>query len=263
MIRKDLSVAIIQSELVWENKAANLTHFEEKISQVGECDLIILPEMFSTGFSMRPEKLAEETESSLKWIRKLSDSSGAAICGSVMVFDNGQYFNRLLFVEPTGKFYHYDKRHLFTMGSESKQYSAGKDRLIINYLGWKILPLVCYDLRFPVFSRNDCNYDLLLYVANWPARRAHHWKSLLLARAIENQCYVAACNRVGIDGNGVEHSGDSMMIDCWGNVLQHAENKSTILKASFSSAELTVTREKFPVLNDSDDFEADWKGGQE
>lgn len=258
MTKKDLTVAVLQADLVWENKAANLSRFEERMAQLPACDLVLLPEMFSTGFSMNPERLAEETEKSLHWMSLQARQIGAALCGSVMVLENGQYFNRLLFVEPSGKHHPYDKRHLFTMGSEPEHYSAGKDRLLVDYLGWKILPLVCYDLRFPVFSRNDCQYDLLLYVANWPARRASHWKTLLAARAIENQCYVAACNRVGKDGNEVDHSGDSMIIDCWGQPLQHSAGKEETLLATLSMAELQSTREKFPVLNDRDDFRGDW-----
>jgi len=259
MKKNKIRVQIIQSSLKWEDSEANLFSFEERLLELGPGDLVLLPEMFSTGFSMNPEKTADENEHVLNWMKSMAALHKKALCGSVVVRDAGLHFNRLYFVQPNGDYQHYDKRHLFTMGDEPNHYTAGKERIVIEYLGWKILPLVCYDLRFPVFSRNDIGYDLLLYVANWPEKRAHHWKSLLLARAIENQCYVAACNRVGEDGNGVGHSGDSCLINFKGDILSSLAIDSGILEADLDYDMLLEARSKFPVLPDADSFSADWK----
>jgi omega-amidase len=258
MIKDLLNVHVVQSDLVWENEQANLSHFEHCLSKIQNADLIILPEMFSTGFSMRPELFADAEGRVLNWMKQQATKSGAAICGSVMLRENNKHFNRLYFVQPNGQFAQYDKRHLFTLGKENNHYEKGNSRLIVDYLGWKIVPLICYDLRFPVFSRNDVQYDLLIYVANWPERRANHWRSLLPARAIENQCYLAACNRIGHDGNNANHSGDSIILDFKGDALTQATQRAGTLNASCSLSELHEARKNFPVLQDQDVFKKDW-----
>lgn len=259
MKKEILSIKIVQTKLIWEDEKANLSAFESLIRSGKKSDLVLLPEMFATGFSMKPETFADESGRVLKWMQNMATNTGQALCGSAMVEEAGNYFNRLYFVKPDGDYAQYDKRHLFTMGQESEHYSAGKSRIIVEYLGWKILPLVCYDLRFPVFSRNNLEYDILLYVANWPEVRATPWQILLKARAMENQAYVLACNRVGMDGNGVNHSGDSAVINFRGEVLTSHSGGEKILEADLSYAELLEARDIFPVLRDKDDFSADWK----
>lgn len=259
MKKSKINVQIIQSTLIWEDMDANLIWFDSRLAELGPADLVLLPEMFATGFSMNPEKTADAKAHVLNWMKAMAHHHNKALCGSVVVRENKSHYNRLYFVQPDGVFHQYDKRHLFTMGDEPNHYSAGKERLVIDYLGWKILPLVCYDLRFPVFSRNDIGYDLLLYVANWPAKRAHHWKALLLARAIENQCYLAACNRVGNDGNEVGHNGDSSIIDFKGNIRSSLALEAGVLEAELDYDTLLEARSKFPVLPDADSFSADWK----
>lgn len=262
-MKKDiLSVKILQKTLVWEDENANLIAMEEQLSASGKADLVLLPEMFATGFSMRPELYADRSGRILHWMQEMAQKTEQAICGSAMVEEGGKYFNRLYFVKPDGEFGQYDKRHLFTMGQEPGHYSAGQKRLLVTYLGWKILPLVCYDLRFPVFSRNDVGYDILLYVANWPEVRSLHWDTLLKARAIENQAYVLACNRVGLDGNGIAHRGGSAVINFRGEVITTCSGEEKALEGSLSHSELLEAREKFPVLRDADTFSSDWKEGE-
>src|SRR5882757_6480218 len=222
-----LSFTTIQTDLFWEDKAANLQMLEEKISSINtKTEVVILPEMFSTGFSMRPEILAETMEGeTIAWMKRISAENGIILTGSVMIQEEDNYFNRLVWMLPNGQYGYYDKHHLFAFGNEDEHYSAGNKRLIASVKGWRINLLVCYDLRFPVWARqqmkedNDHEYDVLIYVANWPQRRSHAWKTLLCARAIENQCYVIGTNRVGTDGNNIYHSGNSMVIDPLGEVL--------------------------------------------
>lgn len=259
MKKDSLKVQVFQQELVWEDVDANLLAFERALMDSSSADLALLPEMFSTGFSMRPEQMADGTGKVLNWMIAQSQKHSRALCGSTMVEQGGLFYNRLYFVKPNGEYQQYDKRHLFTMGEEPAHFTAGKERILIDYLGWKILPLICYDLRFPVFSRNDIGYDILIYVANWPEKRAHHWNSLLQARAIENQSYVLACNRIGLDGHVNSHSGDSSIIDYKGEILAKGANETVVLEAVISHSELTEAREKFPVLADADSFSADWK----
>lgn len=254
-----LKISIIQKSLHWEQEEENLRDLGLQIGQLQGTDLILLPEMFATGFSMDAKSLADGTNRGLNWMKEQAAKNGAAVCGSLMVEEGGRYFNRLYFVEPGGRVHSYNKRHLFTYGGEEKVYEPGRDRLIVEYKGWKICPLVCYDLRFPVFSRNDVKYDLLIYVANWPERRASHWKTLLKARAIENQCYLAACNRVGEDGNGMNHSGDSVILDFMGEAMEELSGREGILTAQIEKRPLDDWRSKFPVLGDADGFTADWK----
>jgi predicted amidohydrolase len=254
-----LVVTLIQSTLHWENISANLEMFSKKIDAITETtDLIILPEMFSTGFSMSPETFAEDMNgSTVNWMREKAKQKNAVICGSFMCKDHGSFYNRLIWMRPDGTFSKYDKRHLFSIGLEHEHYTAGSEKLIELVKGWKVCPLVCYDLRFPVWSRRTvaADYDLLIYVANWPERRAFHWKTLLLARAIENQAFVIGLNRVGLDANDVSHSGDSVLIDPRGLVLSsleaNADGNETIV---IEKTGLIEYRSQFPAINDADDF---------
>lgn len=252
----NITISAIQADLVWENKAANLQKFEALAETIPFTDLIVLPEMFSTGFSMNGSILAETMDGiTVEWMKKLAAKKNAAICGSVIIANQGHFFNRFIFAEPNGKLSHYDKRHLFTMGNESDFYTAGNQRIIISYRGFRILPLICYDLRFPVWSRNQNDYDLLIYTANWPAPRRHAWKTLLQARAIENQSYLIAVNRTGEDANGIRYCGDSLIIDAKGKITaQLPDNHEGVITETFSLESLQQFRKKFPVLNDADVF---------
>lgn len=253
----NLFVSCIQSNLEWENKELNFLNFERKIQQLPEeTRLVILPEMFTTGFSMKPEHLSESmNEKSVEWLKMQSQKSGKIIIGSIIINESGKNYNRLLAVFPDGTIQKYDKRHLFRMGNEHAHYSKGNDKLIFTSDEWHICPLVCYDLRFPVWSRNKSDYDLLIYIANWPESRSYAWKSLLVARAIENEVYVIGVNRVGTDGEGTKFSGDSMIIDPHGKIIVQAEPfKEQFLNAELSLDELNNFRKKFPVYLDADDF---------
>jgi len=255
-----MKITLLQSNLIWENKEANIDAFEKQIQAIKEdTDLIILPEMFTTGFSMQPELWAENhLGSTLSKMQEWASDTNAAILGSFIVKVDQKYYNRAYFVSPDQTFQFYDKRHLFRMAKEDKHYSSGEKHLIIDYKGWKILPLICYDLRFPVWSRNTMNYDLLIYIANWPERRSLPWKTLLKARAIENLSFVAGVNRIGKDGNGVEHSGDSALIDFKGeeisNIKPHTQQSETI---EINQTELIQFRKKFPAHIDADNFTID------
>ena len=255
---QNLNVAIVQTHLHWEDKKANLLLFDTYISTLKEkkLDVIVLPEMFTTGFSMQPKKFAErETESdTLRWMQQKAKATNAALCGSFMVEENTNYYNRLYWVKPDGHFFSYNKRHLFSLAKEDEHYTAGVEKIIVEWRGWKICPLICYDLRFPVWSRNTENYDLLIYVANWPERRAHPWQSLLVARAIENQSYCIGVNRTGFDGNQIYHSGDSSIIDFEGNILYQKKDENDIFIVSLSLQNQMGFRQDFPFLKDKDSF---------
>lgn len=252
-----MKLTLLQSNLVWEDKSKNLDAFERQILSVEEdTDLIVLPEMFTTGFSMQPSLWAEpHLGDTFQKMQVWAEKKQAAILGSFIVEENHQYFNRAYFVFPDGNYQFYDKRHLFRMAKEDQYYSEGTQRLVVEYKGWKILSLICYDLRFPVWSRNNLDYDLLIYIANWPERRALPWQVLLKARAIENLAYVAGVNRIGKDGNGVEHSGDSALIDFKGEILSsiapHQPQSETL---KLSKTDLNKFRERFPVHLDADTF---------
>ncbi len=256
MLEQNITIMGVQADLLWENSEANLTRLEELILADNRAvDVIILPEMFATGFTMNPQQFAAtENGAEIKWLRKIAAQKQSAICGSLSFNDNGTFYNRFVWVNPDGKIYHYDKRHLFSFAKENTHYTAGSERIIIEYNGWKICPLICYDIRFPIWSRNDKNnpYDLLIYVANFPQSRIYAWQSLLIARAIENQSYVAGINRVGNDGNGIYHSGDSMIIDPMGIVLQHSENEERLVFQTLSKENLKKTRRYLPFLKDAD-----------
>ena len=265
-----MNVSLIQSNLVWEDREKNLRHFEELLKQLqGDTHLIVLPEMFSTGFSMNPAKVAEAADGpSLQWMKVQSKQCNAVITGSLAVHEDGQYYNRLYWVQPDGSVSTYNKRHLFRMAGEDKQYTAGTERLIVKLNNWMVCPMICYDLRFPVWSRNrfrpaveksssgTWEYDVLLYVANWPEVRQYPWKQLLIARAIENQCYVIGLNRVGKDGNNYNHSGHSLVINPRGEVISNIPlNEEAVSSYTLDMDYLTEFRKNFPVGLDADRFE--------
>jgi predicted amidohydrolase len=254
----DLKVTIIQTNLHWENKEKNLQLFSKKIAaNTVATDVIVLPEMFTTGFSMSPEKFAESMSGeTMSWIKEKAKEKNCVITGSFIVEENGNYFNRLVLVKPDGTYSYYDKRHLFRMADEHRHYDFGKNKLVVEINGWKICPLICYDLRFPVWSRNiKSEYDVLIYVANWPERRSHHWKTLLLARAIENQSYVIGVNRIGNDGNAISHSGDSAVINPRGEIISTTKaNEESVETVKLNYAELVEYRKTFPAALDADNF---------
>ena len=253
-----MKVSILQTKLIWEDIEANFSSIEEQLSKVpADTEIVVLPEMFTTGFSMKPEEFAERYPGkTVEWMQRMAKLKGAAITGSYIANVDGKYFNRMIFALPNGQIHVYDKRHLFRMAEEDKHYSAGDKRVVVTYKGWRILLQVCYDLRFPVWMRNRNDYDLIILVANFPERRRYVWNSLLVARAIENQCYVAACNRVGVDGNGYNHTGDSQVIDAKGTVVALATpNSNQIVTADLSMEALQSFRNDFPVHLDADDFE--------
>ena len=263
---QDLKITLIQSDLHWEDIGANLAMFEEKIWQIGQStDVIVLPEMFTTGFTMKANKLAEHMNMrTFKWMKQMADQTGALVLGSFIATIHDRFYNRLLWMEPGGTFKTYDKRHLFRMGEENQTYSPGESLLIGHWKGWRICPLICYDLRFPVWSRNRWNaalkrpsYDLLLYVANWPLVRVNAWETLLKARAIENLSYVAGVNRVGVDGNGIEYNGQSAIIGPKGDSIFSGQEMETIKTLQISSNSLHAYRDKFPAFMDADDFTID------
>jgi omega-amidase len=254
---RDLNLTLLQSELHWQNPAANRAMFTDQIAQQSDgSDLILLPEMFATGFTMEAAANSEPDDgASAVWLQEMATAHDVALCGSVVIKEDGHYYNRLFWATPDGQLQHYDKRHLFRMAGEHKKYAAGEHKLIVQLGDWRICPLVCYDLRFPVWSRGINEYDLLLYVANWPAARRSAWRTLLPARAVENLCYSAGVNRVGIDGNDVTYVGDSMVADYHGNLLGDAEDKAAALRVTLSLDKLERYREKFPAWKDADQFQ--------
>ena len=257
---EDLKITTIQTHLIWENIDQNLSHFDEKIKSINDhTDIIILPEMFTTGFTMNPEKFAEEHGGKgLQWMQHKAKENNSVFVGSISVKDKTNYYNRLYWVKPDGTYEFYDKRHLFRMGKEDEHYTAGNKKLVIDYKGWKICPLICYDLRFPVWSRNrkEDIYDVLIYVANWPAVRSYPWKQLLISRAIENQVFVVGVNRIGQDGNTIQHSGDSCVLNPRGELISKTmAHEDCIEIISLSYAYLQEFRKSFPVMLDGDEFE--------
>lgn len=251
-----MKISLIQTSLIWENPAANRNNFEKLIHSIAEStDIIVLPEMFASGFTMKPELAAETMDgATIAWMKEMAITKGSAITGSLVIEENGNYYNRLLFVLPDGKIKYYDKRHLFSLAGEDKAYTAGTEKLIVEYRGWRICPLVCYDLRFPVFSRNTEAFDLLLYVANWPSTRLVAWDSLLKARAIENMCYVAGVNRIGQDSNEHEYPGHSQLFDCLGaNVIDPSVTEG-VYTVVLDKENMLETRKKLGFLNDRDNF---------
>jgi len=254
-----LHVAGIQSELHWEDHNANLNDLERLIQKLEDqpVDLIILPEMFTTGFTMNAVQCAEKTEGrSLEWMREQSSRLNAAITGSIIVEEHGLYYNRLYFVGPDGGYKTYDKRHAFSYAGEDKVFEKGTKRLIVEYKGWKICPLICYDLRFPVWSRNTEEFDVLIYVANWPESRIQAWDALLKARAIENLCYTIGVNRIGKDGNQIHYNGHSSIHDPLGQrIAELQDEEAGIVLGRAEKKELENTRNRFRFLDDRDEFE--------
>lgn len=252
----NLKVSLVQTQQFWEDKQANLNHLDQILSSIGETDLIVLPEMFNTSFSMNAESLAEVMDNSeaFSWLKKTASEKASAIYTSFIVKENNAYYNRGIFMLPSGTHYQYDKRQLFSLAGEDQVFSPGKEKVIVEYKGWKILLQICYDLRFPEIQRNELDdfgnpiYDLMLTVANWPQSRSLHWKTLLLARAIENQCYVVGVNRVGTDGNGLVYSGDSAVIDSLGN--ENTIQEETITSIILDKENLNDIRSRIPFLKD-------------
>ena len=262
-----LHVTGIQSSLHWQDKAANLRMFEQKIRALGDhTELVVLPEMFSTGFSMNPEDLAETMDGeTVSWMKRITAEKRIILTGSVIIQEGESYYNRLIWMLPNGSYGYYDKRHLFAYAQEDAHYTPGMKRLIASVKGWRVNLQVCYDLRFPVWARQSNSffhgideavpeYDLLVYVANWPERRIHAWKTLLQARAIENQCYVIGVNRVGIDGNDLKYSGDSMIVDPMGEIISTSSHKEESISALLDKQHLENVRGRLPFLKDADKF---------
>ena len=278
---QDLSVTLIQTDLYWENPTANLANLEEKIALIStQTDLIILPEMFNSGFTMNAKSVAEPMNfTTFKWLRQQAKKANAVITGSFIVKEGDKFFNRLIWMRPDGSYEKYDKRHLFRMGNEHLTFTAGTERIIVELKGWKICPLICYDLRFPVWSRQEGketgereereeretyslltphlsppSYDLLIYVANWPSARSQVWDILLRARALENQSYCIGVNRVGNDGMGLNYTGNSAIIDFKGNPTFYQQNTEVIHSQSLNYQDLIYFRTKFPAYLDADNF---------
>jgi predicted amidohydrolase len=266
-----LTITLIQPNPHWENKKANLAMLAQTIESIKEkTEVVILPEMFSTGFSMQPKLFAEKVDGeTIEWMKKIASSKKIILTGSVIIEEDEKFYNRLIWMLPNAEYGVYDKRHLFAYGDEHNHYSAGTKRLIAQVKGWKINLQVCYDLRFPIWSRQApsqpspkgeekaglLEFDVLIYVANWPERRSTAWKTLLQARAIENQCYVVGVNRVGIDGNNIYHSGDSMVVDPLGEILYHKANEEGVFTYTLQKEKLDEVREKFPFWRDADQFD--------
>lgn len=258
---QELIITIIQTNLKWEDKQANLHMLEQKIGSIKEkTEIVVLPEMFSTGFSMRPEQLAETMEGeTLQWMKRIASAKKIILTGSLIIKEKEKFFNRLIWMLPNGHYGIYDKRHRFAFAGEDQYYTAGDKRLIASVKGWKINLQVCYDLRFPVWSRqqsqtSEPEYDLLIYVANWPEKRITAWKTLVQARAIENQSYVVGVNRTGTDGNDINYSGDSMIVDPLGEILYHRKEEEDIFTIILTKDHLQTVREKFPFWKDADHF---------
>jgi omega-amidase len=252
---ENLKVTLVQSDIVWENVEANLKKYENMLEGLESTDLIILPEMCTTGFSMEIEKLKEPMNGpSIGWMKQLARQKNASVAGSLIIEDAGKVYNRAVWVSPEGAVSTYDKRHLYTMGQENEHYTAGKSKTIIEFRGWKFCPLICYDLRFPVWARNAEDYDVLFFMANWPTPRHHVWKNLLIARSIENQCYCFGVNRLGTDGAGLNYIGDSGYVSPRGFADFMAE-KEGIRTFEISYSELHSFRKSFPLLSDRDTFE--------
>ncbi len=253
----DLALTLIQTKLHWQDPKANRAHFEQLIQGIdGATNVIILPEMFTTGFTMAARGYAEpDSGETLNWMVQQAQQSQAVITGSIITEVQGHFFNRLYWVEPNGSFKYYDKKHLFSYADEDQHFTAGRERLVVEYRGWRICPLICYDLRFPVWSRNNIDYDVLIYIANWPAPRQEAWQTLLKARAIENMSYVAGVNRIGTDGNDHHYAGGSIVYDALGQPLTKNHNNQAFTKSVIlNRLELKHHRQRFGFLNDRDHF---------
>lgn len=260
-MNQPLTITILQTNLLWEDQPANLQRLEQKINGIKEkTEIVVLPEMFNTGFSMRPEILAETMDGeTVQWMKRIARAKRIILTGSLIIKEAGKYYNRLIWMLPDGRYGFYDKRHRFAFAGEDLHFTAGNKRLIASVKGWKINLLVCYDLRFPVWARQQAQeeepeFDLLVYVANWPAKRNTAWKTLLQARAIENQSYVVGVNRVGKDGNEIDYAGDSMIIDPLGEILYQKKDEEDVFTITLEKDHLQTVREKFPFWKDADSF---------
>lgn len=256
-MKEGLKIALIQCDLFWENIVQNKMRIEECLESVQRAEIVFLPELFTTAFSVEATHLAEEMKgATVQWMKDIAERKNVVLCGSIMVSEGGNVYNRLLWVEPNGEVQYYDKRHLFGLAKEDKYFTSGTERLIIDYKNWKICPLICYDLRFPVFSRNNVDYDVAVYLANWPDKRIKAWNTLLHARAMENQAYIIGVNRVGVDGNNANYSGSSQVVSPEGELIVKApDNKEGIIEVSLSKKHLIDCRTKHSFLKDRDPFE--------
>jgi len=252
-----MKIALIQSDLYWEDAPKNKKNFESVINQIdSSTNLIVLPEMFSTGFTMNASEVAETMQGeTVLWMKSMAKQKNCALTGSLIIIENGNYYNRMLFVFPSGEMQYYDKRHLFSLAGENQFYTSGTQKVIVDYMDWKICLQICYDLRFPVFARNVENYDLLLYVANWPKVRTNAWDSLLKARAIENLSYVVGVNRIGLDANNYEHIGHSQVVDFLGNYILQPQETADVFVVELDKNVMLETRKKLDFLSDKDVFE--------
>lgn len=256
-MKQDLKITLVQPDLLWQSPQQNREMYQQLLDQqAADTDLVLLPEMFSTGFTMDSRTAAEAMGGpTCQWLQQQAQQRHIAICGSLAITEGEQFYNRMLFTYPDGSQRYYDKRHLFRMAGEHERYQPGSERVVVEYKGWQILLQVCYDLRFPVFSRNRNDYDLALYVANWPAVRRQPWRTLLQARAIENLCYIAGVNRVGTDANGHDYSGDSMLVDFKGDLLiDEAPGQPFVKTYALSADDLQQFKERFPAWMDADQF---------
>ena len=254
-MKEFLDISIIQSDILWEEVSNNLNNLEKLLYNIQETDIILLPEMFNTAFCPNSNFLAEKMNGeTINWMKKISVKKQCAIAGSLMIKENNKIFNRLVWISKNGKISTYDKRHLFSLVKENKFLSKGEKRIIIEEQGWKICPLICYDLRFPVFSRNNVDYDVLIYLANWPVKRIEAWNTLLKARSIENQCFTIGVNRVGKDGNKIDFNGQSKVFDAFGNELISAREKEEVLQIKLSIGDIKLKRRQMNFLQDRDDF---------
>jgi len=255
---QSLNITLIQSNLYWEKKQKNIDAFSRHIESIEQkTDIIMLPEMFATGFTMNATQCFETMDGNIvKWMLDMAGKKNAAVCGSLIIKENNKFYNRFIWAEANGNMQHYDKAHLFRMGDEQQYYSSGSSRIMIEYCGWRIAPFVCYDLRFPVWLKRseEYDYDLMLIVANWPERRNMHWKVLSQARAIENQCFLVALNRVGYDGNGIYHSGDSSVYSPMGELMLNQSHDEVVKTITIDKQAVTDYRKIFPVHADNDKF---------
>ena len=255
-MKNSLNITLIQTSLFWENVEKNLSHFDKLISEISDTDIILLPEMFNTAFCPKSNHLAETLEGeTVSWMKEIAKNKNSAIAGTLMVKEGARVFNRLVWISKNGTIHTYDKHHLFSLIKEERYISKGTGRLIVEEDGWRICPLICYDLRFPVFSRNDVDYDVLIYLANWPVKRIEAWDTLLKARSIENQCYTIGVNRVGKDGDGIPFNGHSKVFDAFGKKLLSAtKNIKEVLQIEISLDDLKLKRRQMNFLQDRDDF---------
>jgi len=252
-----IRISLVQADLKWEDKKANLERFDHTLSEISSCtDVIVLPEMFTTGFTMKPQGLAEPVMgNTMQWMKEKAAQKNAVIAGSLIIDEKGNYFNRLIWMKPDGSFNYYNKRHLFTLSGEQEHYTRGTERKVFEWKGWRFFAQICYDMRFPVFNRYRGDYDCLLFVANWPVIRIDAWEPLAISRAIENQAWLVAVNRVGYDKNGIYHNGCSMAVNPFGKVVAETRDIETVMQVELDPEIMLKARNKLPFIHDKDDFE--------